>query len=286
MEVLATLGADSQEAALGEPREGALVAEAGGSPGRHAGTVAIVTGAAGELGFGIARRLGDEGARVVLADIDPRVADAAAQIGEAAIGERCDVSDSSAVDRLVAATVARFGHLDTMVANAGIGGGGPITEMSDDVLRRILAVNLEGSFFCCRAAARAMIPQRSGAIVTVGSIYGRDTPAGSAAYGASKAGVVALTHALARELGPHHIRVNCVSPGNMATEMHWSALRRRADREGSSFDASFERVRSAIPLGRHGEPEDVAALVSFLASAEAAYISGQTINVDGGYQPR
>lgn len=123
-------------------------------------------------------------------------------------------------------------------------------------------------------------------IITIGSIFGRDTPIGSAAYGASKAGVVALTAALARELGPHNIRVNCVSPGNMATDMHWHALQRRADREDVQFDALVTNLRSEIPLGRHGRPEDIAALVSFLASPDASYITGQTINVDGGYQPR
>jgi meso-butanediol dehydrogenase/(S,S)-butanediol dehydrogenase/diacetyl reductase len=190
------------------------------------------------------------------------------------------------VDQVVATAVERFGRLDLMVANAGIGGGAPIAELSDDVWRRILAVNLDGTFHCCRAAARVMIPQGSGVILTVGSIFGRDTPAGSAAYGAAKAGVMALTQALARELGLHGIRVNCVSPGNMATEMHWNALRRRAERSGTPFDAAVAQVRAAIPLGRHGEPEDIAGLVSFLASADAAYITGQTINVDGGFQPR
>jgi 3-oxoacyl-[acyl-carrier protein] reductase len=158
--------------------------------------------------------------------------------------------------------------------------------MDDELFHRILSVNLEGAFACCRAAARVMIPARRGVIITMGSIFGRDTPVGAAAYGASKAGVMALTSALARELGPFGIRVNCVSPGHVATDMHWDALRRRADRENVPFETLVERLRSAIPLGRHGDPEDVAALASFLVSSEAAYITGQTINVDGGYQPR
>jgi NAD(P)-dependent dehydrogenase (short-subunit alcohol dehydrogenase family) len=152
-----------------------------------------------------------------------------------------------------------------------------VIDMTDELFRQVLSVNLEGSFYCCRAAARAMIPARSGVILTVGSIFGRDTPVGNAAYGASKAGVMALTAALARELGPYGIRVNCVSPGNMATEMHWNALHRRAGREGVSFETLVHRLRSDIPLGRHGEPEDIAALVSFLVSPDASYISGQTL---------
>ncbi len=254
--------------------------------GRHAGSVAIVTGAARGLGLGIARRLLGDGAHVVLADVERPDADVVDTLGPRATIEACNVSDSGAVDRLVAGVLESFGRLDIMVANAGIGGGGPVVDMTDDGFRRILAVNLEGAFYCCRAAAKVMIPTGSGVILTVGSIFGRDTPAGSAAYGASKAGVMALTAALAREMGPYGIRVNCVSPGNMATEMHWNALRKRAAREGVAFETLVDEVRADIPLGRHGEPEDIAALVSFLASPDAAYITGQTINVDGGYQPR
>ncbi len=120
----------------------------------------------------------------------------------------------------------------------------------------------------------------------MGSIVGQDTPPRSGAYGASEAGVVALTHTLARELGPHGVRVNCISPGNMDTDMHWAALRRRAEAEGMPFEEMRDRLRASIPLGRHGTPQDIAALVSFLASPDASYITGQTINVDGGFQPR
>jgi NAD(P)-dependent dehydrogenase (short-subunit alcohol dehydrogenase family) len=195
------------------------------------------------------------------------------------------VRDSRQVDTLVQATVARSGRLNLFVANAGVGGGGPIVEMSDEAYRRIVDVNLDGTFYSCRAAARAMIPAGAGCIVTIGSIFGRDTPAGSGVYGATKAGIVAMTHALARELGPHGIRVNCVSPGNMATEMHWAALRRQSVARSVSVEQVVAEVRAGIPLGRHGTGGDVAAIVSFLASNDAAYITGQTINVDGGYQP-
>lgn len=265
-----------------------MTMEAVHTSGRLADQVAIVTGAAQGLGLGIATRLAAEGAHVVLADISDVVHAAAAGIG---IGPEvtthvCDVADSAAVDRLVAETVAQYGQLDIMVANAGIGGGGPIVELTDESFRRILAVNLEGTFFCCRAAARVMIPRQHGSIVTVGSIFGRDTPAGSAAYGASKAGIVALTQAAARELGTYGIRVNCVSPGNMDTAMHWAALRRRAEATGESFAHLRDAVRAGVPLGRHGTAAEIAAAVAFLVSPDAAYITGQTINVDGGFQPR
>jgi 3-oxoacyl-[acyl-carrier protein] reductase len=247
--------------------------------------VAIVTGAARGLGLDIARRLIRDGMTVAMADIDEVVSDAAARLGSRAFPTVCDVRDPGQVDSLVQTAVMRLGRLDLFVANAGVGGGGPIAEMSDEAYRQIVGVNLDGAFFSCRAAARAMIPARAGSIVTVGSIFGRDTPAGAGVYGATKAGIIALTHALSRELGPSGIRVNCVSPGNMATEMHWAALRRRSAAAGVPFERVVEEVRAGIPLGRHGTGADVAAAVSFLASDDAAYITGQTINVDGGYQP-
>jgi NAD(P)-dependent dehydrogenase (short-subunit alcohol dehydrogenase family) len=247
--------------------------------------VAIVTGAARGLGLDIAQRLLHDGMTVTLADVDEAVHDAAAHCTDRAHAVVCDVRDPRHVDSLVERTLEESGRLDLFVANAGVGGGGRIVEMSDDAYRQIVSVNLDGTFYSCRAAARAMIPAGAGSIVTIGSIFGRDTPAGSGVYGATKAGIVALTHALARELGPHGIRVNCVSPGNMATEMHWAALRRQSAAGGIPFDRVVDEVRASIPLGRHGTGADIGAIVSFLASDDAAYITGQTINVDGGYQP-
>jgi NAD(P)-dependent dehydrogenase (short-subunit alcohol dehydrogenase family) len=253
---------------------------------RHPGKVAIVTGAARGLGLGITARLVEDGMTVILSDVASDLETVAASLGANALAHRCDVSDASQVDTLVDEAVGRQGRLDLFVANAGIGAGGPIAEMDDETYRRIVAVNLDGVFFSCRAAARVMIAQGSGCIVTVGSIFGRDTPARSGVYGATKAGVMAMTHALARELGPHGIRVNCISPGNMATEMHWAVLEQRARERGVPVEQVIDEVRATIPLGRHGTGDDVGAVVSFLASDDAAYVSGQTLNVDGGYQPR
>lgn len=252
---------------------------------RFEGSRVLVTGGANGLGLGVARRFVSEGASVWIADRDERVAEVAAEIG-AVSGVRCDVSDSGAVDALIGTVVARHGGLDVVLANAGIGGGAPLTEMSDDLYRTILAVNLDGVFFTCRAAARAMVRHRSGVIVTVGSVFGRETPAGASAYGASKAGVVALTQSLARELAPVGIRVNCISPGHMATDLYWRAIRWRAAASGRTANETADAELSQVPLGRFGDGDDVAGLVTYLASPDAAYITGQTINIDGGLQPR
>jgi NAD(P)-dependent dehydrogenase (short-subunit alcohol dehydrogenase family) len=241
--------------------------------------VVIVTGAARGIGRAIAQRFAAQGDRVVSVDIDPTVNEVAE---DGIVG---DVSDSREVDSLVQSVVERFGRLDVMVCNAGIGGGAVITEFGDDLFRRIIDVNLFGVFVCARAAARVMLPQRSGVIVTIGSVFGQDAPAGTVAYAAAKAGVVAMTQSLARELAPAGIRVNCVSPGHIETEMYAAALRRRAAMKGITLEEATEAERSPIPLGEFGSPEEVAKLVTFLASDEAAYITGQRINVDGGLQP-
>jgi meso-butanediol dehydrogenase/(S,S)-butanediol dehydrogenase/diacetyl reductase len=251
--------------------------------GRFVRKTVIVTGAARGLGLGVAQRFSNEGADVWLVDIDELVLGSAAEIGEQAVV--LDVSEPGAIDGIVETVVAEHGRLDVMVANAGIGGGAPIADLSDELYRRIMAVNLDGVFFSCRAAARAMRLEKSGVIVTTGSVFGRDTPAGSGAYGAAKAGVMAMTHALARELAGSGVRANCVSPGHMGTELYWSALQRRANASGRDYEAMVAAELAQVPMGRFGTGDDVAGLVAFLASDDAAYLTGQTINIDGGLQP-
>jgi NAD(P)-dependent dehydrogenase (short-subunit alcohol dehydrogenase family) len=243
--------------------------------------VVVVTGGARGIGKAIAERFLRDGAQVTVLDVDP----APWATGDRISAATCDVSDFAAVDRAVGDVVSRHGRLDVMVCNAGVGGGAPVAEIDEGLFRRIIEVNLVGVLSCCRAASRVMIPQRSGAIVTIGSIFGQDPPPGSAAYGAAKAGVAALTKSLARELAPHGVRVNCVSPGHIETEMYAAALARRAAAHGISVGEATEREREVIPLGYFGTPGDVAGVVSFLASDDAAYITGQRINVDGGIQP-
>jgi NAD(P)-dependent dehydrogenase (short-subunit alcohol dehydrogenase family) len=243
--------------------------------------VVIVTGASRGIGRAISERFHRDGAIVVGLDVEPV---AAADDGQLT-GVLCDVSNSAAVDQAVTDVIRQHERLDVVVCNAGIGGGAPVAELSDDLFRHIIDVNLFGVFTCCRAAARAMVPRRSGVIVTIGSVFGQDPPAGSAAYGAAKAGVAALTKSLARELGPHGIRVNCVSPGHIETEMYATALKRRAAANGITLEEATNRERDPVPFGRFGTPDDVANVVAFLASDDGAYVTGQRINVDGGLQP-
>lgn len=250
---------------------------------RLEGRSAIVTGAARGLGRGMAIRLLEEGAEVWMIDRDPLVEEVAKSFG--AHAALIDVSEPGAVDTVVAEAAGETGRLDILIANAGIGGGAPVVDLSDELYRRIMSVNLDSVFYSCRAAARTMKPAGSGSIVTVSSVFGRDTPAGSAAYGAAKAGVIALTHALARELAADGVRVNCISPGHMMTDLYRKALERRANASGRSYEEMAAAELVQVPLGRFGDGEDAGALAAFLCSDDAAYITGQTINVDGGLQP-
>ena len=255
---------------------------------------AIVTGAARGLGAAIAGRLARDGADVVLLDVSADVTataerlgstgDAKARQGQVALGLVADVSDERACAAAVDRAVSAIGGVDVLVNNAGI--GGPDTDVTGTSLtefRRVLDVNLTGTFLMCRAVAKVMIGQGSGgAIVNLGSVFGQQGVAGGAAYCASKAAVALLTHSLALELAPRGIRANTIAPGNMATEMHWDELRSRAARSGTAFDEQVEVVRTSVPLGRHGTGDDIAGVVAWLVSPDAGYVTGQTIGVNGG----
>lgn len=250
---------------------------------------ALVTGGARGLGRAVAERLVRDGADVALLDVDEAVDRTAREVAELRPGSkvrasRGDVSREDDVERAVEEAVAALGGLDLLVNNAGIGGPTtPLVDTSVEALRRVLEVNLFGAFLVARAVARVMLEQGGGGcIVNIGSIFGQQGVAGSAAYCASKGGITLLTHSLALELAPFGIRVNTVAPGNMATEMHFQDLRERAAAEGRTFEDEVARVVAAIPLGRHGTGADVAGAVAWLASADAAYVTGQTIGVNGG----
>lgn len=250
-----------------------------------------MTGAARGLGAAIAARLAGDGASVLLIDISQAVTGTAARIMAADPPPRghasaivADVADEPACDAAIARAAERLGGLDAIVNNAGI--GGPDTDVVDtscDDFWQVLRVNLGSAFLGSRAAARVMIGQRTGgAIVNMGSIFGQQGVPGGAGYCASKAAVALLTQSLALELAPHAIRVNTIAPGNMATEMHWDELRSRAAAAGTTFEQQVQQVAASVPLGRHGTGEDIAGAVSWLISADASYVTGQTIGVNGG----
>ncbi|MFM9108452.1 MAG: SDR family NAD(P)-dependent oxidoreductase [Chloroflexota bacterium] len=258
------------------------------SPGpdcrRFPGQSVLITGGANGLGLAAARRFGAEGAAVWIADVDPAAPATAAAFG--ANGVVCDVAMPSAIDRIVDVIIGKTGRLDVAIAAAGIAGGAPVTELDDDLYRQVMDTNLDGVLRTCRAAARAMFPRRQGSIITVTSVFGREGPAGTAAYAAAKAGVIGLTQSLARELAPDGIRVNAIAPGHMMTDLYANAVARRARRAGISTEQQFDIERARIPLGQFGTGDHFAGLAAFLASTDAAYITGQTINVDGGLQSR
>jgi 3-oxoacyl-[acyl-carrier protein] reductase len=238
------------------------------------GKVAIVTGGSGGIGLACARALTAEGARVVLGDLDrDAVATAAAGLGaDIATALEVDVSQPSDASLLVDAALERFGRLDILVASAGIHRATRVDELSAEEWDLLLAVNLRGVFLPAQAALRVLVPQRSGRIVTIGSLAGQvGGLAASAAYAASKGGVIALTKSLARYAGPFGVTANCVNPGVIDSPMTagWPP-------------ADLARLTAGTPLGRLGTTEEVAAVVLFLASDAASFVHGAHVDVNGG----
>jgi 3-oxoacyl-[acyl-carrier protein] reductase len=191
--------------------------------------------------------------------------------GGRAIAIAGDVSVADQVQRIVVATHERFGRIDVLVNNAGIVRDGLLLRMKDEAWDEVLATNLRGAFLCTRAVLHGMIRQRSGRIISIGSISGVIGNAGQANYAAAKAGLIGFTRSVAREVASRSITANVVAPGMIETEI-WA---------GVSDDAR-QKLLSAVPLGRTGTSEEVAAVVAFLASDAAAYLTGQVLHVDGG----
>lgn len=244
------------------------------------GRVAVVTGAASGMGLAIARHLAARGDRVGLLDVRGDAAIEAAQdlrrTGATAIAAEADVTDRRAVDAALDEVRAKLGPVGIMVTSAGLDAFEAFADITNESWERILAINLTGTFHCLQAAVPDMLAARWGRIVTISSSSAQSGALRMAHYVASKAGVIGLTKALALELAPHGITVNTIPPGMIDTPML-----RRAEAAGDL--AKIEKLVSrAIPVGRAGTPEDIAATCGFLCSDEAAFVTGQVIGVNGG----
>ncbi|MEJ0013710.1 MAG: SDR family oxidoreductase [Bauldia sp.] len=253
--------------------------------------VAIVTGAARGIGNAIARRFLSEGARVVVADVNDEAGAAAVKemgaLGKdlGALGSvryvNCDVGDSAAVARLLAATIEAFGPVDILVNNAAVLAARDFLDLEEAEFDRVLRVNLKGAFLVGQAVARHMVErvkagEKPGTIVNLSSVNAVFAIANQVPYSVSKGGINQLTKVMALSLAEHGIRVNAIGPGSINTEMLKATM---AD------PAARGRILSRTPMGRIGEPSEIAAIAVFLASDEASYITGQTIYADGGRLP-
>ena len=239
------------------------------------GRVAVITGAARGIGRVIAERLLEAGAAVALVDlVEETVAQAAAEVGKkggSARGYRCDVSSYDDAEAVGGRILADFGRVDILVNNAGITKDRLLVRMTPEDWGQVIAVNLTGAFNVTKVFAPPMLKQRAGSIVNIASVVGQAGNAGQTNYAASKAGMIGMTKSLAREFAARGVRVNAVAPGFIRTAM--------TDALAEDVQA---QMKQAIPLGRLGEPGDVADVVMFLVSDLAGYVTGQVINCDGG----
>lgn len=240
------------------------------------GKVAVVTGASRGIGKAIALKMAEAGATVVInyngsADKAEEVCKEIAEQGGEASTYQCNVSEFEACEKFIQGVIAKYGKLDILVNNAGVTRDGLLMKMTEEDFDKVIDTNLKGTFNCVRFASRQMLKQRGGRIINISSVSGIMGNPGQANYSASKAGVIGLTKACARELASRHITVNAIAPGFIDTDM--------TDVLGESVK---EEAVKQIPLGTFGKPEDIANLAVFLASEQANYITGQVIPVDGG----
>jgi NAD(P)-dependent dehydrogenase (short-subunit alcohol dehydrogenase family) len=245
-------------------------------PMRLPGRVAAITGGALGIGRATALAFAEEGAAIALGDVQGEAAETVAREiqrrGGKAIAVALDVGEAAQVQAFVDRVVGEFGRLDILFANAGIAHSAPFLEHPEVQWHRVLRVNLTGVFLCCQAAARQMVKQGGGRIITTASINAFRGVENLVGYNAAKAGVIELTRTMAVELAQHHIAVNAIAPAQIDTRLT----------RGLPENARRRRVER-IPMGRFGEPEEVARVALFLASDDATYVTGHTLAVDGGY---
>lgn len=252
--------------------------------------VAFITGAADGLGAGAATRLVRDGWAVLMFDRNPTVVETADALRasenvdrDTVLGHVGDVASEDDISSALSRLGDKFQGLDLALANAGVAAEGvDLCDVASDDFNRVIEVNLYGVYLTCRAAGEIMRKQGAGCIVTTSSIFGVEPVAGASAYCASKAAVIALTKSMSLEMAPHGVRVNSIAPGYMRSEMQWEAIRRKARDSGRTFEEERLRTTQLVPLGRHGEPDDFAGAVAFLASDDASYITGHTLGVTGG----
>lgn len=249
----------------------------------------MVTGAAQGLGLATCKRLATDGAHVVLVDLQlNKIEESCQQLrdsGLSANAGQLDVTDSSAVNSFFSDVRSERGHIDILANSAGVGQDvHPVVELSDEEWDRVLGVTLTGTFYCCRAAARIMEEQETGSIVNFSSINGQNPAALVSSYNVAKAGVISLTKTMAVELAAYGVRVNAVAPGPVYTPFNQRNMFMRSTSLGISEEEMIERVRKAIPLGRWGEPEDIAQAVAYLCSPDAAWLTGEVLRVSGGLE--
>ncbi len=248
--------------------------------GKFDGKVALVTAAAGiGIGHATARKLGQEGAQLVLSDVHARrMAEVAQQLSKEldreVVGLEVDVTNPAHVNMMVETAVRKFGRVDIMMNNAGFNKLAPVWEMDDENWRRVIDINLNGTFYGTRAALQPMMKQKSGVIVNMASMHGYLGPDdGESHYSAAKAGIMGFTRAVATEVGKHGVRVVALAPGLIYNPF----LERIYPKE------FFDNITKHTPLGRMGTPEDIANLIAFLCSDDASFITGEVVSITGGF---
>jgi NAD(P)-dependent dehydrogenase (short-subunit alcohol dehydrogenase family) len=247
------------------------------------GKVVLITGSGSGIGRGIATVLAREGAELVLTDLDLTTAErAAAELGATALAH--DVTSWSSCEQVVAQTLEQKGRIDVLVNNAGVSKSVPFHELDEAEWDRVNDVNAKGVFLSTRAVVPHMMERRSGSIISISSMVGKEAIPLFVHYSASKFAVIGLTQGLAKEMAPYDVRVNAVCPGVVRTPLWEPLLNQLSETKGVSRDDAWQEFVDGIPLGRPQEPEDIGEVVAFLASDRARNMTGQGVNVTGGMQ--